>query len=326
MTSPGLSLVVLLSAVPAPAPSPVSAADPRKLVERSLPFLEKEGVAWLEKNKCATCHHIPMMVWTHHEAKKHGFRVNESAVRKLESAALAQYLGHPTMQPTGQDKNFFEKPFGPGTLYLSLALAANPTPGREAAQGLDRFRANFRKHQNANGSWTTKQNTPPLVDGADVMTPLILLALGDDVAARSPQAWAKALAWLKETPTRAETQPLVMRTLVAARAGDRAEVARLVTLLRTRQQANGGWSQKPDLATDALATGQALYGLAAAGAAPNDPAVRRARGFLATTQRPDGSWLVQPRNLKYGHPPVISYVGTGWATLGLLRTMPESAR
>ncbi|MCE9527923.1 MAG: hypothetical protein K8R36_17920, partial [Planctomycetales bacterium] len=158
-------LAGLLSDTPAPEP-----ADVRKVVERSLPFLEKEGVGWLETKKCATCHHVPMMIWTHHEARQRGFKVNEEAASKLETAAIGQYLGDPNLTPTGQDKGFFEKQLGAGTIYLSLALAANATPGEESKKALERFRANFVSKQNDDGSWTTKQNQPPLVDGHDVMS------------------------------------------------------------------------------------------------------------------------------------------------------------
>ena len=100
-------------------------------VERSLPFLEKGAVEWMQTKKCVTCHHVPMMLWTHHEARKQGFAVNDKAVQELESQALAHYLGHPEFTPTGQDEGFMEKKLGPGTIYLSMALQANPSPGAE---------------------------------------------------------------------------------------------------------------------------------------------------------------------------------------------------
>ena len=77
--------------------------------------------------------------------------------------------------------------------------------------------------------------------------------------------------------------------------------------------------------SDALATGQALYALGVIGVSGADPAVWRAWNFLAATQRKDGSWLIQSQNPN-SHPPVISYFGTGWATLGLMRTLPSPAK
>jgi hypothetical protein len=296
----------------------------RKMVEKSLPFLEKEGVAWLETKKCATCHHIPMMLWTHYEAKKHGLTVNEKAMQRLEAEALKQYLGHPQFQPAAQDTSFFEKPLGPGTVYLSLALRANPTPGEEAIKALERFSANFVKHQNENGSWTTKMNQPPLIDEHDGITLAILLAMHDGgPKGQHAAAWERAVKWLKDNPgQRDDTQVLAYRILVAQKSGDKAEAQRRVEQLRKQQQQSGGWRQKSKLEPDAFATGQAIYALRLAGVPSDDPVVRRAEAFLAATQKPDGSWLVHAQNPR-GHDPVISFVGTGWATLGLLQTLPK---
>src|SRR5262249_34665479 len=77
--------------------------------------------------------------------------------------------------------------------------------------------------------------------------------------------------------------------------------------------------QIKDRASDALATGQALVALAAAGSA-RDEAVQRAWSFLLKTQRDDGSWLVPTRVAK-GHDVIIRYNGSGWATIGLVRTL-----
>ncbi|MCE9529421.1 MAG: hypothetical protein K8R36_25510 [Planctomycetales bacterium] len=306
-------LAGLLSDAPAPEP-----ADVRKVIERSIPFLEKEGVAWLEIKKCATCHHVPMMIWTHHDARQRGFKVNEEAASKLETAAIGQYLRDPNLTPTGQDKGFFEKQLGAGTIYLSLALAANATPNEESKKALERFRANFVTMQNDDGAWTTKQNQPPLVDGHDVMSMLIVVASGQDQPAASRQ---KALQWLAQTPVREDTQALALRLLVAITCGQAKEKADRLEQLRSLQKEDGSWSQTKELPADALATGQILYSLAAAGASSDDEAVRRATAYLAKTQQADGSWLVHTRN-KNGHDPIISYYGTGWATLGLLKSLP----
>src|SRR5262249_16950828 len=157
----------------------------------------------------------------------------------------------------------------------------------------------------------------PIVDGHDVTTMLILLAMGESgPKAADNKAWSKAMDWLKKHAPSDETQPLALRVLVALQSGDGGETRRAVKLLRATQEANGGWSQKKGRPADALATGQALYALGAAGASSDDSAVQQAWGFLAAAQRKDGSWLVESRNPN-SHPPVISYFATGWATLGL---------
>jgi hypothetical protein len=91
---------------------------------------------------------------------------------------------------------------------------------------------------------------------------------------------------------------------------------------RDRQTADSRlWCQLEGRASDALATGQALCALAAAGEEPESPAIRRARRFLLNSQREDGSWLVRTRTPR-GHDEIVNYYGTGWATIGLIRSMP----
>jgi hypothetical protein len=45
-------------------------------VQRSLILLEGEGVAWMKERGCASCHHVPFLLWTHNEAKARGFPVD----------------------------------------------------------------------------------------------------------------------------------------------------------------------------------------------------------------------------------------------------------
>jgi hypothetical protein len=262
-----------------------------------------------------------MMLWTHYEARQRGFAVNETAVRKLEDVALAQYLAHPDFTPTGQDTGFMEKGIGPGTIYLSLAMKTNPSPGDEAAKALVSFADNFVKRQNENGSWTTKVDQPPVIDGHDSLTMLILLAMEAGPAGTNREQIERAVQWLKEAPTRDETQSLALRLAIAGKYHDTEEQGRLSALLRARQQKDGGWNQTNDLPTDAAATGHALYALGSAGVSADDPAICRAREFLASSQQADGSWQMKTRNPN-AKGTVVSYFGTAWATLGLLKTLP----
>src|SRR6185503_16806067 len=48
----------------------------RAAVERSLPFLEREGLAWMEKRGCNSCHVVTFMLWSHEEARAKGIPVD----------------------------------------------------------------------------------------------------------------------------------------------------------------------------------------------------------------------------------------------------------
>jgi squalene-hopene/tetraprenyl-beta-curcumene cyclase len=65
------SLASVLLGLLAPDETTVRAA-----VERSLAFLEKEGVAWIEKRSCLSCHHVPFLLWSHREAAAKGIAVD----------------------------------------------------------------------------------------------------------------------------------------------------------------------------------------------------------------------------------------------------------
>ena len=93
--------------------------------------------------------------------------------------------------------------------------------------------------------------------------------------------------------------------------------------LLTLQNTDGGWAQVKDRTSDAYATGQVLYALSLAGVSPETDGVKKAVAFLVSTQRDDGSWPMTKRTHP-GETPTqnvvpLTYFGTAWATLGLLR-------
>jgi hypothetical protein len=99
----------------------------------------------------------------------------------------------------------------------------------------------------------------------------------------------------------------------------------LVDDVKRRQNADGGWSQAKDMASDAWATGQAMYALALAGVKPDDPVITQAQAFLVKTQRSDGSWPMTSRPIKPGGAgskslDPITCAGSAWAILGLVRS------
>src|SRR5215204_1899175 len=78
-------LVVLFAAVGVRAADP----DARAAANRALAFLAKDGLAWKDDRKCASCHHVPMTLWTLNEAKKAGFAVNEKVLADLTAWSAA---------------------------------------------------------------------------------------------------------------------------------------------------------------------------------------------------------------------------------------------
>src|SRR5262249_31257640 len=77
-----LLLMALAGASPPERPSDDNPPERQahQAVQRGIGFLEKEGLAWMKKQQCASCHHIPLMVWALNEARGRGFQVDEKAL------------------------------------------------------------------------------------------------------------------------------------------------------------------------------------------------------------------------------------------------------
>jgi hypothetical protein len=137
----------------------------------------------------------------------------------------------------------------------------------------------------------------------------------------------KAQHWLVGAATGPELNSLLWRLMSALRLGPPAEATRpLVDQLLSRQRPDGGWAQTDSLPSDPLATGQALFVLQSAGVDSHDGALQRGMAYLVDSQSADGGWTMHSRPATPDGPPgktvagsPISYTGTAWATIGLIR-------
>ena len=71
-----------------------SDAAVREAVSRSLPFLEKEGVAWLNDRGCMSCHHVPFLLWSHRAAQAHGLTVDAQKLAEWDEWSRKDSLSH----------------------------------------------------------------------------------------------------------------------------------------------------------------------------------------------------------------------------------------
>jgi hypothetical protein len=317
-----LSVALLISAAD---PTPAAATDPkavRAAVERSLTSLKTDGLDWMTSKKCASCHAVPMTVWSRHEVEKRGFAVDATTLDDLEMKALKTYTGHPKFKPVSQDGT--GDGLSKATVYLLLGASAAAHKSEETEKELDRLAGHLLKTQQSDGSWKGNAASPPVNDTDDATTALAVLALGawDGDRTACTESRERALTWLRSAKLSPDNQSLALRLLVWHRFGKEAEWRPLEQELRKRQNKDGGWSQVRENPSDALATGQALYALAALGATDKDAAVVRAWDYLVRTQLKNGSWLVKTR-VKNGHDVIISYHGSAWAAMGLADTLPQ---
>src|SRR6185369_6735547 len=72
-----LAVLVSTTALRAEEPAEKTAAV-RQAVTRALPYIEREGVAWIESKKCVSCHQVPFMVWSLNAAHRRGFEIDHT--------------------------------------------------------------------------------------------------------------------------------------------------------------------------------------------------------------------------------------------------------
>jgi len=88
-----LSIVTVVSAARVGAAvSPATVSDMRAAVQRSLPYIEKVGTAWMNERKCNSCHAVTFMIWSHNEAAARGLDVDRSKLAEWTNWSLADAL------------------------------------------------------------------------------------------------------------------------------------------------------------------------------------------------------------------------------------------
>jgi hypothetical protein len=283
-------------------------------------------VAWKNENHCVSCHHAGLVIWSMREAKERGHTVDEPVLAEMTQWVAESGDGKTGVpRPASVPRALNEK-----AVLFAVALGANPQLDAASQEGLKLLLQTVKSDQIENGSWASWPETrQPMFGNSDERTTalatlaLLPAASGDDSA---KAARDKGIQWLTETKSDDDPQSVALRLVLWQRLGrPAAELEPLVQRIRERQNADGGWSQAPDMASDAWATGQALYALAHAGIKLGDPAIERAHAFLIKTQRDDGSWPMTSRPIKpggEGSKSLIPIVGAGsaWAVMGLARS------
>jgi len=334
------SASVSLAALCALAAGPARSGEPRgpatterqgqAAIERGLGFLQKDAAAWRKERRCTTCHHGTMTVWALAEATSQGYAVPAGAVTETATWAKERLKDIDKPRDTRSGWSMVSTP----ALYLGVMARAVPGQGAVSAHDLRRIAAHLRRHQETDGSWSwasapAQNRPPPVFESDEVATLLACLALGraagpEDKAAR--EAREKATAWLEKARPSDTTQAAALRLLVKSQAGAPAKDLRPdIDVFLLRQNKDGGWGQLRGLPSDAYATGQALYFLSLAGVRDDRPEVQRGVSFLDANQKGDGSWPMTPRAHAGAKPAVnpvpITYFGSAWATLGLMRSV-----
>lgn len=317
-----------------PAKGSSTVTQARQMAERGLEFMQKDAAEWRATRKCASCHQGTMTVWALAEAKSQGYAIPATALADATSWHKERLAD-------------LEKPRAPSpslsvlntaALYLGLIAASVPHQDAVPPADVQRIVDHLRRFQEADGAWLwspmpTKNRPPPVFESDQLATVLADVVVGVSDPADAEQKSAlresreRATAWLDKNSPAETIQVQAFRLLRDVRAGrPRKEVNARIERLLGMQNKDGGWSPESDVPSDAYATGQALYFLSSAGVKPERAEVRQAVEFLARNQEPNGSWFVAPRahpgEKPFSNPSPISYYGSAWATMALMRLAP----
>ncbi|MDB5338758.1 MAG: hypothetical protein JWN70_4377, partial [Planctomycetaceae bacterium] len=318
----------------APASAITAAKKTQHEIELALNFMVLDTAKWRQERVCATCHHGTLTVWALNEAKIQGYRVNEETLADVTQWTKDLFI--PKISKPRDPRPGWSLVSTPG-IYLGLMSYTLPVLSRDE---INRVAIHLARHQAEDGSFEMpppKNGAPPIWESPETLTLWALLAWEPYVPADPTEAAAarasreKTIAWLNAVKPSETPQASALRLLLDVRMGKSAEQLQpRIDKLLSLQKTDGGWSQAADLPSDAYATGQSLWALSFAGLKPDRPEIGRAVAFLVSTQREDGSWPMTSRN----HPGVVStrnpirnpmpitYFGSAWATIGLVRSVP----
>jgi hypothetical protein len=179
---------------------------------------------------------------------------------------------------------------------------------------------------------------PPIEDGDIPRAAAAIIALKNygapGRAADFDERVARTRAWLAAAKA-FTADDRNMQLVGLQRAGaEKSLLRRLANAILATQRPDGGWAQRAGFSSDAYATGQTLYALAASEmVSPREPSYQKGVKFLLSTQHADGSWYVRSRAPKfqpffesgfpYAHDQWISAMATGWAAAALTIAIDE---
>lgn len=312
-------------AVQPPLPSP--AKTPQAAALRALQLLDTSTASFFAQSGCSSCHNQVATALAFQSAHAAGLAVNQS--RRVQLGREIAVTMAPEISMVLQGFEFG----GVSDMAMKFlaGLAAANYPADIVTDTLVHYLA---VAQLPNGAWNQTAGIPRPPDEESIIsrTAWAIRALrvyplaGRQAEMEQRTAKARAFLLAAEPSTGYEYAEKLLGLHWAG--ASRTEIQAVAQRLLALQHKDGGFSQNPHLASDAYATGFALWALQESGAlGAREPAYRKGAVYLVRTQRADGSWYVASRSPKfqpyfeggfpYGHDQWISAQATAYAAMAL---------
>ena len=306
---------------------PAPAADSRAALVRSAGLIQKSATEFFRQSGCPACHNVSVSGMMLAPLRNAGVPLDEKAIDEMRVSIPKSIAPAAPILLQRMDIG--------GTADSALAMLNGMAGyGYSADATVDTFVNYLAGFQMPDGRWSVNGgiSRAPMEDADIGRTAFAIRAF-------------KAYGWPARQAEFDERNARAQRWLAQAKPAfpyERAEqmlglkwagaspdtTARMAKALLTDQRPDGGWAQTRYLASDAYATGIALWALHESGhVRATDAAYRKGVEFLRRTQRADGSWYVRSRSPKfqpyfeggfpYHHDQWISNQATAIATIAL---------
>jgi ankyrin repeat protein len=313
---------------------PVGETELRTASAKAIKLIQHSQVVWYQRETCTSCHHQLLPQISFNLARERGVPVDEKIARETRGNAFA-FLQD--LDGVVQGYDYIDTAFDGWALTAARLAGVRPSTTTTIEA---RFIAS---RQLSDGSWPTIDDRPPQSYSAFTTTAVCANAIEqyfpEQLKGEKETRLRLAREWLLKAQPRStedRTYQLFGLRWTRVEEGIRRKAARQ---LLAAQREDGGWSQLPELGSDAYATGEVLVALhEGAGVPAGDPAYQRGIQFLLKTQQADGSWRVASRL----HPPApvsppyvntdfppfqhdqfVSIMATNWAAAALLHALPS---
>ena len=331
------SLIALASFLLLLHPAIASARDVtpekvRRAVEGGLSIVQKGAKNYPENRNCFSCHHQTLPMFAMREASDAGITIDEALL--AEQGQFSRESFEDRIDSVAKGKSVGGRSLTAAYLLWSFEL------GQMAKDEFsDAFVSYILHQQKKDGHWDVQTNRPPSEESKIFTSYLAAyyteyFVRGKEAKLQVESAGKKARSWLFASEPHSQEDFNGKYKALLTLGGSPRQVDAARQALLKRQGGDGGWSQLPDMASDAYATGQTLHTLAAGiPAGERSPELRsaidRALVYLLRTQKKDGSWFVKSRSKPiqklfdngdpHGKDQFISMAATSWATAALAR-------
>jgi ankyrin repeat protein len=319
---------------PASGQDDASPKDIRAAVEKSISLLGGTAPAFFRQTGCISCHNvsIPMLALT--EARRRGYRVVDAAsAEQMVKQTVAILAPH-------RDNLLSAYASVPGFVTTATyALMSMHGEGYRPDLLTDAIARSLLVEQQSDGHWKTGGARPPLSPDSPVpTTALAARALTlypvPALSGATRDSIARARTWLLNAKPQVADDYAYRLLGLSWTSAAGTELEGAANDLISRQRPDGGWSQTPNMPSDAYATGLVLSALAIAQPSTLDTtAYSRGVDYLLATQESGGSWHVRTRafgfqpyfesGFPHGHDQWISMAATAWSSYALMAAPPR---